>query len=93
MKQDEFLERLALGRDEFRDLMQKFAEFRDSLNPAQLDAVERSMPTMARAVRSLGGDLTADQLTKIVKRLQPGGVEDGGTFAGSFLKHGRRRLD
>jgi len=89
MTQREFLKSIGLTSAEFSDLLQKYADFEKLLNPAQLSAVKRSMPTTSQALRSLGGDLTAEQLNKILKKLHP--IEapddgDGGGFGQNILK-------
>jgi hypothetical protein len=90
MTQKEFLKSIGLTREEFSDLLQKYAAFEKQLNPAQLAAVMRSMPTRSQALRSLGGELTAEQLNKLVKKLHldaddPAG-NDGGGFGQNILK-------
>ena len=88
MTQKQLLKLLGLTSEEFRDLLQKFADFQKSLNPAQRDAVERSMPTIAQARRSLGGDLTPEQLLDLVRKIQGVHVDDaeGGGFGSKIYK-------
>ncbi len=83
MTQREFLKALNLSKEDFNDLLQKYAAFERTLNPAQLNAVQRTLPTISRATRSLGGDVTSDQLLKIVNRIH--GDEDGGTFGSKIF--------
>ena len=66
MTKQEFLDRLGLSSEEFRDLMQKFVYFLEPLNEAQRDAVRRSMPTIAEAARSSGPNVTPEQLGEIL---------------------------
>lgn len=72
MTRQEFLDRLGLSSEEFRDLMQKFVYFLESLNEAQRDAVRRSMPTIAEAASSLGPNVTPEQLGEILREILKG---------------------
>ncbi len=72
MTKEEFLKQVGLSNDEFRDLLQKFVSFRDSLNPAQKDAVQRSMPTLSEAAKSFEPNITTEQLSEILKELLEG---------------------
>ncbi len=72
MRKQEFLDRLGLSSEEFRDLIQKFVYFLEPLNEAQKDAVRRSMPTIAEAARSLGPNVTPEQLGEILLEILEG---------------------
>jgi hypothetical protein len=74
MTRNEMLERSGLTEDEFHDLVHKFGRFYHSLNEAQRDAIDRSLPTAAEAAATFGADVTAEHLGKLF------GIElEGGT--------------
>ncbi len=72
MTRQEFLDEVGLSSEEFRDLMQKFVYFLEPLSEAQRDAVHRSLPTIAEAARSLGPNVTQENLGEILR-----GILDG----------------
>ena len=85
MTREEFLLKVGLHQDEFRDLVAKFRRFEGTLNPAQQAAVQRSMRPRPEALRSLNEGLTPAKLTKILKEIgiaggpdeEPGDRNDG----------------
>lgn len=90
MTPEEMLRHLKLSQSELHDLLQKAKRFLDSLNAAQLDAVRRSMPTAEAAARTLGPDVTADDLQRFLRESGRQDPADGGTFmfeGALFLKN------
>ncbi len=65
MNQEEMLKELGLSREEFNDLLAKFRTFMASLDERQHATVRRSLPDMAEALASFGGDATPDDLRKL----------------------------
>ena len=86
MKRTDFLKRLGMSRDDFRDLLQKGHSLRESLNEAQWNAVLRSLPKADVVLKSFGDDVTEDELNAF---LQGVGVEsatvEGGAFGSKVL--------
>jgi len=72
MTKQEFLKRLGLSSEEFRDLMEKLVHFLERMNEPQRNAVLRSMPTVAQAATAFGPKITPDQLNKILKEILEG---------------------
>ncbi len=62
MTHGEMLKRMGLTEDEFTQLLMKFRVFYASLSPAQKAVVNRTLPTLRRAARSLGSGVTAPDL-------------------------------
>lgn len=58
MTHEEFLKKLDVTHDEFKDLHEKFHHFFTSLNPKQQAVVKASMVPAAHAVQSLGEGAT-----------------------------------
>jgi hypothetical protein len=90
MTQDEMLRHLALSRPELHDLVRKSMAFLETLNPAQQEAVRRSIPTADAAARTLGPDVTAEDLRRLLRESGPQAPADGGTFmfeGALFLKN------
>ncbi len=69
MTEQEFLDQLGLSREEFRDLLQKFRVFLETLNESQKDTVRRSNPTIAEAARSFRPEMTPVELEEILAGL------------------------
>jgi hypothetical protein len=66
MTKAEMLERSRLSEADFQQLVQRYQSFLGSLNPAQLAAVDRWMPTAAHIAASFGPALTVERLADIV---------------------------
>ena len=66
MTKAEMLQKSGLTEAEFKDLVHKFQHFLSSLDPAQLAAVQRWMPSASRIATSFGPALTTDQLADFV---------------------------
>jgi hypothetical protein len=79
MTRSEMLKKMGLKDEELKDLMQKFRNFKDTLNAHQLRVVTRSLPTVTAAAKTFGDDVTAEDLQQLF-----------GTDAtsGSFGAHG-----
>jgi hypothetical protein len=56
------LKKSGLTEAEFRELVNKFKGFLDSLNPAQRAAVDRWLPSAERIAASFGPALTVEKL-------------------------------
>jgi hypothetical protein len=82
MTKQEFLEGLGLSSEEFRDLMQKFGDFVESLNEAQQGVVRRSMPTVAETSRSFGPKMTPKDLERVLAGLGDNEFVMWGCFSG-----------
>ena len=80
MTREEMLQRLALSQSELHDLLRKTRSFMESLNEAQMDALRRSFPTAETAARTLGPDVTAEDLQDFLRRSGSQSFDDGGTF-------------
>jgi hypothetical protein len=62
MTKEEMLKKSGLTEAEFKELVQKFKSFLDSLNPAQRAAVDRWLPSAERVAASFGPALTVERL-------------------------------
>ncbi len=93
MTKEEFLVKVGLHEEDFRDFVRKFADFEESLNPAQQAALRRSLHSHSEALRSLGDDLTSRGLNKILKEIGAAGEDpdhgDGGQFSGRGILGGK----
>jgi hypothetical protein len=66
MTKAELLQKSGLTEAEFKELVQGFQGFLNSLKPAQRAAVDRWMPTAAHIAASFGPAVTVEQLADIV---------------------------
>lgn len=70
MDREALLEKLGLTSEELQDFLRKFNDFKRTLNPAQLQILVRSLPSLEQARRSLGptdqdlADLFRDEADK-----------------------------
>ncbi len=80
MTPEEMLQHLKLSQPELHDLVKKARSFLESLNPAQREAVTRSLPTAEAAARTIGPDITAEDLQKFLREAEKQEPVDGGTF-------------
>jgi hypothetical protein len=60
------LDRIGLTDEEFKDLVQKFQTFHESLNPVQRAAVKRSLPNSAAIAATFGPDVTPEHLGQLL---------------------------
>jgi hypothetical protein len=65
MNKEQMLQELGLTSDEFNDLLQKYASFANSLDPAQKAVVENSIPKLHEAAASFGPDVTPGDLESL----------------------------
>jgi hypothetical protein len=66
MTKVEMLQISGLTDAEFKELVRKFQHFLSQLDPAQLAAVHRWMPTAPQIAKSLGPDVTVNDLADVV---------------------------
>jgi hypothetical protein len=66
MTKAEMLQISGLTDAEFKELVRKFQHFLSQLDPAQLAAIQRWMPTGSQIAKSFGPAVTVDQLADIV---------------------------
>jgi len=67
MTRAEMLKSMGLTEDEFRQLLVKFGVFYASLRPNQRAVVNRALPSLRRAARSLGRDVASEDLREMLK--------------------------
>lgn len=63
MTREEMLKKSGLTEKEFKDLVEKFKKFLNSLDTAQRAAVDRWLPSAEKIAASFGPALTVEQLT------------------------------
>jgi hypothetical protein len=64
MTREEMLKKSGLTEAEFKELVEKFRSFHNSLNNAQRAAVDRWLPSAERIAASFGPALTKEKLAK-----------------------------
>jgi Ca2+-binding EF-hand superfamily protein len=68
MTRDEMLRKMGLTEEQFRNLRQSFGAFYAKLSPEEKKVVDRTLPSLRRAARSLGPDVTENDLRELLKR-------------------------
>jgi len=75
MSDQEILRKMGLSEHELKDLLRKFNDFVNTLNPAQRRRFLKSQMTVEEGVEELDKDVTAPQLEDFFRRHgPPGGV-------------------
>ena len=59
MNRQQMLAKMGLSEDDFNDLVSKITNLRNSLNPAQKAAFDKSLPTSQQLARSFSSDCSA----------------------------------
>ena len=70
-KDQKILMKIGLTDAELRDMQTKFHHYAASLNPKQIKSLVASMPTAKQAAKTLGPDITADELEKFIRAHAP----------------------
>ena len=73
MDSEALLKSLGLTSDELHDFLRKFGAFQRELNPAQLQVLTRSLPSVEQARKSLGP--TTQDVTEFFRK-ESGGAGD-----------------
>jgi hypothetical protein len=68
MNDHEILKRIGLSDHDATDLVKKQQHFLDSLNPAQAEAIRRSLPSWEDAADAMGDDCSVDDLNRFVTK-------------------------
>ncbi len=91
MNHEEMLRHLSLTQQELYDLLRKFTTFFESLDPAQKAAVRRSLPSAESAAKTLGEDVSAEELQRFLTSSNPHPDANGGTFMFEGALHLKNR--
>jgi hypothetical protein len=65
MTHTEMLQELGMSHAELRELLDKFDNFLKSLTEPQQNALKRSLPTHAEAIKAFGPGLNREELLKL----------------------------
>jgi hypothetical protein len=65
MNPDEMLKELGMSHAELHELLTKFHAFLLSLSEGQQNAIRRSLPTLAEAIKAFGPGVNAGELLKL----------------------------
>ena len=67
MTRAEMLKRIGLTEEQFQQLLRKFGAFYAPLGPSEKAVVNRALPTLRRAARAFGRDVTTEDLRELLK--------------------------
>jgi hypothetical protein len=65
MDREEMLKQMGVTNEEFKDFLRKYHHFVKTLDAAQLDLLNRSLPTMREAITAFGPDVDPVELIKL----------------------------